>query len=394
SQLKTKHNKTTLQTEKLMDNLFPKDNYCIYSETLKYLLGNNLCCINDIYEAENRIFQSKQTSDDNLVTKSSSEKEFFKLMVNSGFGKMLQQDNILSWSKVLMLDFVNNCLYQHYDKTEVELLYTDTDSIYMQARVSSYEEFKQRFPDHLQKLHFAAAVFVKPKTYSYVKKDGKEDVRNKGVVLSQNKEILIFDSYKRAVFSDSLIMAKPFYIGLGQLKTYLQCTQDQLKNHLTSQFYSGMSLMNYGVLWNLDHCVPVSFAKDNLKALCHYSNIQPMLVTENSSKYADLGLPKGMFEPAPPADIHLRVRSQIAAAVEIPRVNLAHVLVQPSKAVCLNTNYSQFPCAVHCLFLQRVNWENRSFDLTTGTQEERLYQCGKEMASRQCHLVTDYSQHS
>ncbi|PRP72860.1 hypothetical protein PROFUN_17103, partial [Planoprotostelium fungivorum] len=52
------------------------------------------------------------------------------------------------------------------------------------------------------------AIFVKPKTYSYVKKDGKEDVRNKGVVLSQNKEILIFDSYKRAVFSDDLIMAK------------------------------------------------------------------------------------------------------------------------------------------------------------------------------------------
>ncbi|PRP76629.1 hypothetical protein PROFUN_14914 [Planoprotostelium fungivorum] len=56
-----------------------------------------------------------------------------------------------------MLDFVYNCLYQHYDKTEVDLLYTDTDSICMQAKVSSYEEFKQRFPDHLQKLHFTAA---------------------------------------------------------------------------------------------------------------------------------------------------------------------------------------------------------------------------------------------
>ncbi|PRP73604.1 hypothetical protein PROFUN_16600, partial [Planoprotostelium fungivorum] len=224
-----------------------------------------------------------------------------------------------------------------------------TDSIHMQAKVSRYEEFKRRFPDHLQKLHFAAAgditpgkmklecelqeaIFVKPKTYSYVKKDGKEDVRNKGVVLSQNKEILIFDSYKRSVFSDDLIMAKntlirkivhndvlsmytmtvdkaaldgwydkrimidnihtvPFglytrvNIGLGQLKTYLQCTQDQLRTHLASQFHSGMSLMNY---------VPVSFAKDNLKALCHYTNIQPMPVTENSSKCADIGLPKGM----------------------------------------------------------------------------------------------------
>ncbi|PRP87025.1 calcium/calmodulin-dependent protein kinase type 1D [Planoprotostelium fungivorum] len=155
SQLKTKHNKTALQTEKLMYNLFPKDNYCIYSETLKYLLENNLCCINDIYEteklmynlfpkdnyciysetlkyllennlccindiyevieqpidyvlkdyvedmtacrqkAEDGIYMGKQTTDDNLITKSSSEKEFYKLMVNSGFGKMLQSDDKL-----------------------------------------------------------------------------------------------------------------------------------------------------------------------------------------------------------------------------------------------------------------------------------------------------------
>ncbi|PRP82707.1 hypothetical protein PROFUN_09969 [Planoprotostelium fungivorum] len=46
---------------------------------------------------------------------------------------------ILSWSKVLMLDFVYNCFYQHHDKTEVDLLYTDTDSIYMQARISKHE---------------------------------------------------------------------------------------------------------------------------------------------------------------------------------------------------------------------------------------------------------------
>ncbi|PRP81737.1 hypothetical protein PROFUN_10837 [Planoprotostelium fungivorum] len=387
TQLKPKHNKTTLQTEKLMYNLFPKAQllYEVIEQPIDYVLKDYV----------EDMTANRQKAEDGIFQK------LFKLMVNSGFRKMLQSDDkynksllihspesfmkqtigrtitdwsimrhadkqhkglievrlqkdkcnmksakhvgsaILSWSKVLMLDFVCNCLYQHYDKTEVDLLYTDTDSIYMQAKVSSYEEFKQRFPDHLQKLHFAAtgditpgkmklecelkeAIFVKPKTYSYVKKDGKEDVRNKGVVLSQNKEILIFDSYKRAVFSDDLIMAKntlirktthndtlsmntmtvtkaaldgwydkrimidnihtvPFglyskqfseedvmnrimknlaarvNIGLSQLKTYLMCTQDQLKAHLASQFYSGMSLMNYGVLWNLDHTIPVSF---------------------------------------------------------------------------------------------------------------------------------------
>ncbi|PRP73113.1 hypothetical protein PROFUN_16954, partial [Planoprotostelium fungivorum] len=92
-------------------------------------------------------------------------------------------------------------------------------------------------------------------------------------------------------------------IGMSQLRAYLQCTQEQLKTHLTSQFHSGMSLMNYGVLWNLDHTIPVFFAKDKLKALCHHSNIQPMLITENSSKCADLGPPKGVQVCGPLIDL-------------------------------------------------------------------------------------------
>ena len=35
---------------------------------------------------------------------------------------------ILSYSKILMLDFVYNCLYRSYNEKEATLLYTDTDS--------------------------------------------------------------------------------------------------------------------------------------------------------------------------------------------------------------------------------------------------------------------------
>ncbi|PRP72756.1 hypothetical protein PROFUN_17154, partial [Planoprotostelium fungivorum] len=60
------------------------------------LISRAACFINmtaNRQKAEDGIYQGKQTSDDDLISKSSSEKEFFKLMVNSGFGKMLQQDN-------------------------------------------------------------------------------------------------------------------------------------------------------------------------------------------------------------------------------------------------------------------------------------------------------------
>ncbi|PRP73228.1 hypothetical protein PROFUN_16914, partial [Planoprotostelium fungivorum] len=79
--------------------------------------------------------------------------------------------------------FLNRILSD--DKYNKSLVVHSPESFMKQTEVSSYEEFKQRFPDHLQKLHFAAvggttpgkmklecelkeAIFVKPKTYSYV----------------------------------------------------------------------------------------------------------------------------------------------------------------------------------------------------------------------------------
>ncbi|PRP73892.1 hypothetical protein PROFUN_16546, partial [Planoprotostelium fungivorum] len=102
SQLKAKHNKTTLQTENLTYNLFPKDNYCIYSEILKQ-------------KAEDGIYMGKQTSDDNLITRSSSEKEFYKLMVNSGFGKMLQSDD--KYNKSLLIHSPESFMKQTIGRT-------------------------------------------------------------------------------------------------------------------------------------------------------------------------------------------------------------------------------------------------------------------------------------
>jgi hypothetical protein len=49
--------------------------------------------------------------------------------------------------------------------------------------------------------------------------------------------------------------------------------------------------MNYGTYWNIDHDTPVSagnLTKETLKTLCHYTNLIPMLITENSSKCATL----------------------------------------------------------------------------------------------------------
>lgn len=65
------------------------------------------------------------------------------------------------------------------------------------------------------------------------------------------------------------------------------CTPIQLKEHLESMFSDGMNWENYGFYgWHIDHIIPLSSAKneEELKKLCHYTNLQPLWCKDNLSK--------------------------------------------------------------------------------------------------------------
>ncbi len=57
------------------------------------------------------------------------------------------------------------------------------------------------------------------------------------------------------------------------------------KAHIERQFIKGMSWNNYG-LWHIDHILPISLAKneEELIALCHYTNLQPLWAKDNIAK--------------------------------------------------------------------------------------------------------------
>lgn len=59
--------------------------------------------------------------------------------------------------------------------------------------------------------------------------------------------------------------------------------------HIERQFKKGMSWDNHG-LWHIDHIVPLSTAKteEELKKLCHYSNLQPLWGKDNISKSGNI----------------------------------------------------------------------------------------------------------
>jgi hypothetical protein len=65
------------------------------------------------------------------------------------------------------------------------------------------------------------------------------------------------------------------------------CSSLELKIHLEQQFVVGMEWDNHGVHgWHIDHIIPLSSAKNNeeLKKLCHYTNLQPLWWWDNLEK--------------------------------------------------------------------------------------------------------------
>ena len=68
----------------------------------------------------------------------------------------------------------------------------------------------------------------------------------------------------------------------------LGCTPEFLRNYIEQKFTSEMSWDNYDTYWDLDHIYPLSKANLNdpneLKRVCHYTNLQPLNKIENIRK--------------------------------------------------------------------------------------------------------------
>ena len=74
----------------------------------------------------------------------------------------------------------------------------------------------------------------------------------------------------------------------GEMSSFeiIGCSKDDLRKHLESKFRDGMTWQNYGKHWHIDHIVPLISSKsvDEIKRLCHWTNLQPLTAFENISK--------------------------------------------------------------------------------------------------------------
>lgn len=70
----------------------------------------------------------------------------------------------------------------------------------------------------------------------------------------------------------------------------LGCSYELAKKHIERQFKKGMTWDNHGSgegKWQIDHKVPLATAKteEQLKLLCHYTNLQPLWAKDNLKKH-------------------------------------------------------------------------------------------------------------
>jgi len=106
-------------------------------------------------------------------------------------------------------------------------------------------------------------------TLEYAKNYGKEKY--------QNDPIYRFKSNMRTHIN---VRLKNFLkTKKGSTLEYLGCDWDTYINHLEQQFNSNMNWDNYGSYWEIDHIIPLSKSGS-----FHYTNCQPLTVSENRSK--------------------------------------------------------------------------------------------------------------
>lgn len=67
---------------------------------------------------------------------------------------------------------------------------------------------------------------------------------------------------------------------------YIGCSLDKLKEHIETQFKSGMSWDNYGKEWHIDHILPISNARNEQQVyiLSNYRNLRPLFKNDNLKK--------------------------------------------------------------------------------------------------------------
>ena len=68
--------------------------------------------------------------------------------------------------------------------------------------------------------------------------------------------------------------------------SYLGASIEEIKKYIESKFTHEMTWENHGKVWHIDHIIPLAIGntEEDLYKLCHYTNLQPLLIEDNLKK--------------------------------------------------------------------------------------------------------------
>ena len=71
----------------------------------------------------------------------------------------------------------------------------------------------------------------------------------------------------------------------NKMNTLLGCSNSHLRKGIIYQLYGLMTLENYGIIWCLDHCIPLKKTNENdLYKYTNWINLRPMYIKDKISK--------------------------------------------------------------------------------------------------------------
>lgn len=170
---------------------------------------------------------------------------------------------------------------QHYlDNQEEKIKYQSEYYKENRESVLAYQnDYRTKHKDKIRKRN---------KQYRQVNKDKISSQRREAHVYRRSNDVL-YCIEKRYRSRLSSALRRGGYKKSSRACKLLGCSWEELMTHLESQFQEGMSWENRGD-WHIDHIIPLASAEteEDMAALCHYTNLQPLWAEDNLSKGARL----------------------------------------------------------------------------------------------------------
>ena len=228
---------TNTELRKLADNPFEKDffklmNNAGFGKTMENIRKHRNIKLVTMDKKRNKLVSEPNYHAMNYISKDLSiiEMKKTKIKMNKPIHLGL---SILDISKILMYEFWYDYMKPKYDN-DVKLCYMETDSFVMNIKTEDFykgiaNDVEKRFDtsnyevdrplptgknkkviglmkDELGGKIITEFVTLRPKTYSYLTDDGKEDKKAKGTKKCVIKRMIKFDDYKKCLLNGEVIL--------------------------------------------------------------------------------------------------------------------------------------------------------------------------------------------